>query len=146
MMGSDRCTFCGNIQTLAHILSNCNVALDQGRLTWRHNSVLSNIIALIRPHLVTGMHLFSDLPGFMAPGGGSIPPNVLPTNLRPDIVIVNEASGEVVLGTVIFHVVMILRRKNMLLWSPICRRDIGPTFFRSRFLSVGRSRQITKSA
>ena len=33
----------------------------------------------------------------LAPGGGSIPPNVLPTNLRPDIVIVNEASGEVVI-------------------------------------------------
>ena len=43
------------------------------------------------------MHLFSDLPGFTAPGGGSIPSNVLPTNLRPDIVNVNEASSEVVL-------------------------------------------------
>ena len=93
---SDRCTFCGNIQTLAHILSNCNVALDQGRLTWRHNSVLSNIIALIRPHLATGMQLFSDLPGFLAPGGGSIPPNVLTTNLRPDLFIVNETSREAI--------------------------------------------------
>ena len=93
---NDRCTFCGNIQTLAHILSNCNVALDQGCLTWRHNSVLSNIIALIRPHLVSGMHLFSDLPGFLAPGGGSIPPNILVTNLRPDIFIINETSRQAV--------------------------------------------------
>ena len=93
---NDRCTFCGNIQTLAHILSNCNVALDQGRLTWRHNSVLSNIIALIRPHLVSGMHLFSDLPGFLAPGGGSIPPNILVTNLRPDIFIINKSSRQAV--------------------------------------------------
>ena len=94
---NDRCAFCGNIQTLAHVLSICNVALDQGCLTWRHNSVLSNIITLIRPHLVTGMNLFSDLSGFLAPGGGSIPPNVLTTNLRPDLFIVNETSLEAVI-------------------------------------------------
>ena len=29
---SDRCGFCGNVQTLAHILSNCSTALEQGRL------------------------------------------------------------------------------------------------------------------
>ena len=30
----NRCPFCGNIQTLAHVLSNCSVALEQGRLTY----------------------------------------------------------------------------------------------------------------
>ena len=94
---SDRCNFCGNTQTLLHVLSNCPVALEQGRYTWRHDSVLSNIIALIRPKLVDGSRLYSDLPGFLAPGGGSIPPHVLVTNLRPDIFIVNEASQEVIL-------------------------------------------------
>ena len=33
----------------------------------------------------------------MAPGGGSIPPNILVTNLRPDIFIVNETSREIVI-------------------------------------------------
>ncbi len=28
---NDRCPFCGNIQTLLHVLSNCSVALDHGR-------------------------------------------------------------------------------------------------------------------
>ena len=58
---------------------------------------MSNIIALIRPKPVNGSHLYSDLPGFLAPGGGSVPPNVLVTNLRPDIFIVNETSREVIL-------------------------------------------------
>ena len=58
---------------------------------------MSNIIALIRPKLVNGSRLYSDLPGFLAPGGGSVPPNVLVTNLRPDIFIVNETSREVIL-------------------------------------------------
>ena len=85
-----------NTQTLLHVLSNCRVALDQGRYTWRHNSVLATIIRLIRPLLANGFELFSDLPGYMAPGGGSIPPNVLVTNLRPDIFIINETSREVI--------------------------------------------------
>ena len=72
------------------------MALDQGRYTWRHNSVLSNLIHLIRPNLVQGMELFSDLPGFLAPNGGSVPPHVLVTNQKPDIFIVNESSREAI--------------------------------------------------
>ena len=94
---SDRCDFCGNIQTLAHILSNCTVALDQGRFTWRHDSVLSTIISFINLRLRPGFALFSDLQGYQAPGGGVIPPNILVTNLRPDIVLINEVSREIVL-------------------------------------------------
>ena len=60
---TDRCPFCGNIQTLAHVLSNCSVALDQGRLTWRHNSVLSSIISCVRPNLLEGFSLYADLEG-----------------------------------------------------------------------------------
>ena len=66
---SDRCPFCGNIQTLAHVLSNCNVALEQGRFTWRHDSVLSTIINIVRPKLIAGKQLFSDMPGHQAPHG-----------------------------------------------------------------------------
>ena len=94
---SDRCPFCGNTQTLLHILSNCQIALEQGRYTWRHNSVLSNIIRLIRPKLAPDAKLFSDLPGFLAPGGGSIPPHILVTNQKPDIVIINESLGEIII-------------------------------------------------
>ena len=65
----DRCPFCGNIQTLAHILSNCSVCLDQGRYTWRHNSVLSSLIDVVRPRLLEGFTLYSDMPGYQAPHG-----------------------------------------------------------------------------
>ena len=89
---SDRCPFCGNIQTLAHILSNCSVCLDQGRYTWRHNSVLSSLIAVVRPRLLEGFTLYSDMPGYQAPHGGTIPPHILVTSLRPDLFIVNEIT------------------------------------------------------
>ena len=93
----DRCPFCGNIQTLAHILSNCSVALDQGRLTWRHDSVLSTIINVLHSNLAPDMTLFSDMAGHQAPHGGTIPPNILVTALRPDIFMLNEVSREVII-------------------------------------------------
>ena len=94
---SDRCGFCGNIQTLAHILSNCTVALEQGRLTWRHDSVLNTIVTFINRKLRPGFVLYSDLRGFQSPNGGVIPPHVLVTPLRPDIFLINEGSREIVL-------------------------------------------------
>ena len=94
---NDRCPFCGNIQTLLHVLSNCNTSLDQGRYTWRHNSVLLCIVKTIRDNLNDGFSLFSDLAGFHAPHGGVIPPHILVTNLKPDLFIVNESTGVVLL-------------------------------------------------
>ena len=93
---SDRCSFCGNIETLAHILSNCSSALNQGRFTWRHNSVLSSAINLIRPFLKEGMILYADMPGYQAPHGGTVPPHILVTVLKPDIIVFNELSAEVI--------------------------------------------------
>ena len=87
---NDRCPFCGNVQTLLHVLSNCGISLDQGRYTWRHNSVLNSIIALLHPALGPLFKLYSDMPGFEAPHGGTIPPHILVTNLRPDLFIVSE--------------------------------------------------------
>ncbi|NCF47118.1 MAG: hypothetical protein GWP24_06070 [Alphaproteobacteria bacterium] len=92
---NDRCCLCGNIQTLLHVLSNCSVALDQGRYTWRHNSVLRTIIDMIRPSLGPDCVLFSDLAGLQGPNGGTIPPDVLVTNLKPDIFIRDIASSRV---------------------------------------------------
>ena len=96
MRVNDRCPFCGNIQTLAHVLTGCSVALEQGRFTWRHNSVLLSIINFIRPMLKDGFSLFSDLPGFQAPHGGVIPPDVHVTNLKPDLFIIDITSRVVV--------------------------------------------------
>ena len=94
---NDRCPFCGNIQTLQHVLSNCSVALDQGRYTWRHNAVLLSVIDIIRPRLKAGFELYSDLSGLQAPHGGTIPPNIHVTALRPDLVVINEPAREVII-------------------------------------------------
>ena len=94
---SDRCGFCGNVQTLAHILSNCTTALDQGRFTWRHDSVLKTIVTFVHSKTRPGLSLFSDLRGFQSPHGGVIPPHILVTPLRPDLFLVDEVDRIAVL-------------------------------------------------
>ena len=84
------------VQTLLHILSYCSDALDQGRYTWRHNSVLNTIIKLVSPLLEPTYRLYSDLPGLEAPHGGTIPPSVLVTNLKPDLFRVSESKRKAV--------------------------------------------------
>ena len=51
--GSTRsCNLCGKeLPGLQHILGGCQVALDQKRFTWRHDSVLSCMLKYLRDHL-----------------------------------------------------------------------------------------------
>jgi predicted metal-dependent HD superfamily phosphohydrolase len=38
-------------QTLFHVLVHCNHTMDQGRMTWRHGSVLKHIAACLNSAL-----------------------------------------------------------------------------------------------
>ena len=42
-----KCKLCGGAGTLNHILAGCNVALKQGRYTYRHNNVLREIAQFV---------------------------------------------------------------------------------------------------
>ena len=79
------------------LCSNCSSALDQGRYTWRHNSVLLYIVEMVGRNLKGGFSLFLDLDGFLAPHGGVIPPHILATTLKPDLFVINELSKEIVI-------------------------------------------------
>ena len=54
------------------------------------------MIDLIRPHLKNGLVLYSDMPGFQAPHGGTVPPRILVTAFKPDIFIFSQVSEEVI--------------------------------------------------
>jgi hypothetical protein len=51
---SVNCQLCGNMvrQTLFHVMVHCKHTLDQGRLTWRHNSILNHIAHCLKFALV----------------------------------------------------------------------------------------------
>jgi hypothetical protein len=52
-VASESCVLCGADKcTLHHVLVNCKFALDQGRYTWRHDSVLVNIQSKLRASII----------------------------------------------------------------------------------------------
>ena len=79
-----------------HILNACPVALNQGRYTWRHDSVLQKIVDHIKTYLDSDENLYADLPNHRASDNppATIPPEILVTSARPDIVIVSVALME----------------------------------------------------
>ena len=69
--------------------------LIRGRYTWRHDSILSHIVLTISKLIPKEKFtIYADIPGYKT-NGGTIPPNILPTSLKPDIVIVNNTEKSV---------------------------------------------------
>jgi len=64
--------------TTNHILPGCSVALEQGRYTWRHDSVLKVFVHGLQSHLQDCFKLYADLPGYLA---SVSPPSTIPTKL-----------------------------------------------------------------
>ena len=79
------CTLCKNVkQTQRHVISCCPKALEDGRYTWRYNSVLYTLC----PHLSVAVNcdddeLYADFIGFQTP-------TVLFGQRRPDACIVTS--------------------------------------------------------
>ena len=88
---NDKC-FCGQRQTLNHVLSCCKPALNQGRFTFRHDNILYYVAQCLDKKRYK---CFVDLEGHKTEGGGTIPTNLTVTLQRPDIVIVDEKKKTV---------------------------------------------------
>ena len=86
---SDKCKLCSNKGTTNHILNCCSTMLNTARYTWRHNNIINYIVSNVNKDTYK---VYSDLPGWEAPGGGTIPSDLCVTNLKPDIVIVDEPN------------------------------------------------------
>ncbi len=68
--------------------------LEQGRYTWRHNSVLRSILDGLKQICHPSWTIYCDLAGATKVAGTTIPPNILNT---PDMVIVNRNSKTIVI-------------------------------------------------
>ena len=58
---------------------------------------MRTIYDFISPNLKPGFELYVDLENLSAGNGGTIPPDILVTNQRPDLVLVNRQSRKIVL-------------------------------------------------
>ena len=88
---NDKC-FCGQRQTLNHILCCCAPSLEQGRFTFRHDNILYYISTCLDKKRYK---CFMDLEGQRTEAGGTIPSSLLVTAKKPDIVIVDQKSKSV---------------------------------------------------
>ena len=75
-----------------NVLPACPVALNQKRLTWRHDGVISYIVSCVDR---TKLKVYADIPGHQTSAGGTIPPTLMITAEKPDIVIVDEKKKTV---------------------------------------------------
>ena len=78
--------------TLAHITNVCPVSLKQGRFTWRHNSVLSYALIVIKSQLTRGTEVYADIEGWQI-NGGTIPADILVScgkGSKPDLVLIDR--------------------------------------------------------
>jgi len=92
------CRLCGSSSpTTLHILSGCPEALNQGRLTWRHDSVLQQIVKGVTKFLDKGEKVFANLPNLLATSSppSTIPPELCSTSCRPDLVVWSPDTDEI---------------------------------------------------
>jgi hypothetical protein len=92
-----KCDLCGYKETLQHVLNNCKVMLDQGRYTWRHDSVLRIIMDTFTDVCDPAWKVYCDLAGATKIAGTTIPPDIMPTQQRPDLVFVNDSSKSIII-------------------------------------------------
>ena len=84
---SDRCFQCNNRDSTLHCLNGCKTMLEQDRYTWRHNNIVKYITDNIDRSKYT---VYSDLDDSKTAHGGTIPPHLTVTELKPDIVITDD--------------------------------------------------------
>ena len=95
-----KCKLCGNHETLLHVLNNCSTSLNQGRYTWRHNSILRHTLTTIKGLIGSennDITIFSDLASFTTTGD-TLPVNVIVSKLKPDMVIYNRHENPSILS------------------------------------------------
>ena len=71
------------------------MALQEGRYTYRHDNILKYISDCLDRVKFT---CYVDIPGCQTPAGGTLPPSLVVTALRPDIVIIDKQQAGAELG------------------------------------------------
>ena len=76
-----------------HALNCCKTALNQKRFNYRHDSILLHIVRHLHANKPR-KRIVADLDGFRVAANVTIPPNVVVTALKPDLVLIDEVTGD----------------------------------------------------
>ena len=92
---SPRCPLCDKVPcTLFHLLSNCSTSLQQGRYDYRHDSILNYLYSIMRKMRREQVEVYCDLMGSRV-NGVTIPPDILTTSSKPDLVLVDRSANPI---------------------------------------------------
>ena len=83
-VNSDACPLCDGKQTQLHVLNHCVKSLNDGRYTWRHDSILYTIMYYVKQLSQKGYEIYADLEGFVSPN------ELFTGQVRPDIALKKE--------------------------------------------------------
>ena len=83
---------CSNTATLGHLLSNCQIMVNQGRYSFRHDSCLNLIYKTLKENKPENIEIYADLKDCKI-NGGTLPPDVALTGSRPDLVLVDRSCN-----------------------------------------------------
>ena len=92
----DKCQICGNFANLEHVLNWCKTSLNDGRFKWRHDSIISYMMTEINKGKEDEITVHADIPGHSI-NGGTLPPDIITTTQRPDIVLINRQEKKIAL-------------------------------------------------
>lgn len=95
-----KCSLCSHRpESLKHILNCCRHSLEHQRYTWRHNSVLKNLVENLNEHSCPGTEIRADLPPSptIPISCRTIPEDILVTDQRPDITVINREAKAITL-------------------------------------------------
>ena len=81
---SAQCSACSATQTLGHVIGGCAAHLNEGRYTWRHNSILRNLADYLE--VIGNVRIYADVDGYLSPSV------ITRGELRPDIVVTKGNS------------------------------------------------------
>ena len=73
-----------------HILNNCEAFLEY-RYLWRHNSVVTFLVETLKADKPDQLDIYADIEGHRI-NGLTIPSNIVVTNQKPDIVIIDRSQ------------------------------------------------------
>lgn len=91
---SSDCSFCLLPESILHVVSGCKVYLNQGRYTWRHDSILQFIARTLSSTNVT---MYADLPSFNSPSV------ITGDSQRPDLLIATSDKQLYILELTVGH-------------------------------------------
>ena len=78
-INSDECLLCNGRQTQLQVLKNCVTAVNDGKYTWRHDSILYTMMYYLKQLIEKGYEIYADLERYTKT-------NVLFNgNVRPDM-------------------------------------------------------------